>query len=182
MRFRGPKGELPKGKDGSYATSLPLWKCMWDGSDVIMAWKQNGRILDPDHGFPVGALYFPITYPPPSSPSPSPSSSCASASPNCTQKHQIPFDHSSHASEIRERRRRVQVRMIIPGHIGGRMVKWLEEVEVAASESDNHYHYMDNRVLPSHVDEALAKEEGTPCSVMSLCLALPSKKPVKICP
>lgn len=53
MRFRGPKGELPKGKDGSYATSLPLWKCMWEGSDVIVAWKQNGRLLDPDHGFPV---------------------------------------------------------------------------------------------------------------------------------
>lgn len=50
--------------------------------------------------------------------------------------------------------------MIIPGHIGGRMVKWLEEIEVAAAESDNHYHFMDNRVLPSHVDEALAKEEG----------------------
>lgn len=40
------------------------------------------------------------------------------------------------------------------------MVKWLEEIEVADSESDNHYHFMDNRVLPSHVDEALAKEEG----------------------
>ena len=50
--------------------------------------------------------------------------------------------------------------MIIPGHIGGRMVKWLEEIEVAESESDNHYHFMDNRVLPSHVDEALAKDEG----------------------
>ena len=58
VRFRGPKGELPKGKDGSYATSLPLWKCMWDGSDVIVAWKQNGRILDPDHGFPVAPPPF----------------------------------------------------------------------------------------------------------------------------
>lgn len=56
----------------------------------------------------------------------------------------------------------LQVRMIIPGHIGGRMVKWLEEIEVAETESDNHYHYMDNRVLPSHVDEALAKDEGAP--------------------
>ena len=40
------------------------------------------------------------------------------------------------------------------------MVKWLEEIEVAETESDNHYHYNDNRVLPSHVDEALAKDEG----------------------
>lgn len=53
VRFRGPKGELPKGVDGSYGTSLPIWKCTWDGSDVIVAWKQNGRLLDPDHGYPV---------------------------------------------------------------------------------------------------------------------------------
>ena len=63
--------------------------------------------------------------------------------------------------------------MIIPGHIGGRMVKWLEEIEVADSESGNHYHFMDNRVLPSHVDEALAKEEGeaawAPASSPRLC-------------
>lgn len=58
VRFRGPKGELPKGTDGSYGTSLPLWKCMWEGSDVIIAWKQNGRLLEPDHGFPV--LSYPI--------------------------------------------------------------------------------------------------------------------------
>lgn len=53
-----------------------------------------------------------------------------------------------------------QVRIIIPGHIGGRMVKWLEEIEVTNQESQNHYHFHDNRVLPSHVDEALAKAEG----------------------
>lgn len=29
-----------------------------------------------------------------------------------------------------------------------------------AQESDNFYHYMDNRVLPPHVDEELAKAEG----------------------
>ena len=49
------------------------------------------------------------------------------------------------------------------------MVKWLEEIEVAESESDNHYHFMDNRVLPSHVDEALAKEEGK--SHPSICFS-----------
>ena len=57
--------------------------------------------------------------------------------------------------------------MIIPGHIGGRMVKWLEEIEVTDKESQNHYHFHDNRVLPSHVDEALAKAEGKLC----LCTA-----------
>jgi nitrate reductase (NAD(P)H) len=40
------------------------------------------------------------------------------------------------------------------------MVKWLEEITVTEQESDNFYHYHDNRVLPSHVTEALAKAEG----------------------
>ncbi|EFJ43675.1 nitrate reductase [Volvox carteri f. nagariensis] len=102
--FRGPKGELPRGSDGSYGTSLTYAKAMDPSSDVIIAYKQNHRWLTPDHGFPV--------------------------------------------------------RMIIPGFIGGRMVKWLSEITVTEVESQNFYHFMDNRVLPSHVDEALAKEEG----------------------
>ena len=52
------------------------------------------------------------------------------------------------------------VRMIIPGFIGGRMVKYLEEIVVQQEESNNHYHYMDNRVLPPHVDAEIAKAEG----------------------
>jgi hypothetical protein len=43
---------------------------------------------------------------------------------------------------------------------GGRMVKWLEEITVTEGESDNFYHFHDNRVLPSHVNEVLAKAEG----------------------
>ncbi|KAG2489120.1 hypothetical protein HYH03_012346 [Edaphochlamys debaryana] len=104
VSFRGPKGELPKGEDGSYGTSLTYTKAMDPSSDVIIAYKQNHRWLTPDHGFPV--------------------------------------------------------RIIIPGFIGGRMVKWLNEITVTREESQNFYHFMDNRVLPSHVDEALAKAEG----------------------
>ncbi|WOL13747.1 hypothetical protein Cni_G22525 [Canna indica] len=52
------------------------------------------------------------------------------------------------------------VRVIIPGFIGGRMVKWLKRVIIAPQESDSHYHYMDNRVLPSHVDAELASAEA----------------------
>ena len=40
------------------------------------------------------------------------------------------------------------------------MVKWLEEITVTETESDNFYHFHDNRVLPSHVTEVLAKKEG----------------------
>lgn len=52
------------------------------------------------------------------------------------------------------------VRLIIPGWIGGRMVKWLQDIEVTPVESNNYYHYFDNRVLPSHVDAEMATAEG----------------------
>ncbi|KAL8059739.1 hypothetical protein ABFX02_03G106400 [Erythranthe guttata] len=52
------------------------------------------------------------------------------------------------------------VRMIIPGFIGGRMVKWLKRIIVTTQESDNFYHFKDNRVLPSHVDAELANSEA----------------------
>ncbi|KAF8030397.1 hypothetical protein BT93_E2743 [Corymbia citriodora subsp. variegata] len=52
------------------------------------------------------------------------------------------------------------VRMIIPGFIGGRMVKWLKRIVVTTQESENYYHYKDNRVLPSHVDAELANAEA----------------------
>jgi len=52
------------------------------------------------------------------------------------------------------------LRVVIPGWIGGRMVKWLEEIEVTADTSHNFYHFFDNRILPPHVDAELAKAEG----------------------
>lgn len=50
---------------------------------------------------------------------------------------------------------------------GGRMVKWLEEISVAPDESQNFYHFHDNRVLPPGVDQEKAKAEGTPTSCPS---------------
>ena len=47
----------------------------------------------------------------------------------------------------------------LPG-AGGRMVKWLEEITVAPEESQNFYHFHDNRVLPPGVDQEKAKAEG----------------------
>ncbi|CAD7704946.1 unnamed protein product [Ostreobium quekettii] len=102
--YRGPKGELPKGEDGSYGTSVSLAAAMDPSNDILLAYKQNGRWLTPDHGYPV--------------------------------------------------------RILVPGYIGGRMVKWLSEITVTKEESNNFYHYHDNRVLPPHVDETIAKEEG----------------------
>jgi len=45
---------------------------------------------------------------------------------------------------------------------GGRMVKWLEEITVTPAESDNFYHFHDNRVLPPGIDQERAKAEGAP--------------------
>ena len=43
------------------------------------------------------------------------------------------------------------VRLIIPGYIGGRMIKWLTDINVIEHETKNHYHYHDNRILPPHI-------------------------------
>ena len=43
------------------------------------------------------------------------------------------------------------VRLIIPGYIGGRMIKWLAAINVIPYETKNHYHYHDNRILPPHI-------------------------------
>lgn len=102
--FCRPAGELPKGSDGRYGSSIALPYALNPANDVLVAYKQNGRWLAPDHGFPV--------------------------------------------------------RLILPGHIGGRTVKWLERVEVSDSESDNWYHYHDNRVLPPHIRTPEEAEAG----------------------
>jgi nitrate reductase (NAD(P)H) len=52
------------------------------------------------------------------------------------------------------------VRLIIPGYIGGRMIKWLAQINVLTHETKNHYHYHDNRILPPHItaEESLTGE------------------------
>ncbi|KHN97872.1 Nitrate reductase [Metarhizium album ARSEF 1941] len=43
------------------------------------------------------------------------------------------------------------VRVVIPGQIGGRSVKWLRRIIITEEPSDNWYHIYDNRVLPTMV-------------------------------
>ena len=52
------------------------------------------------------------------------------------------------------------LRLVIPGYIGGRMIKWLNEISVTAEESDNFYHFKDNRVLPIGITAESADKEG----------------------
>merc|ERR1719299_75279 len=53
------------------------------------------------------------------------------------------------------------VRLLIPGYIGGRMIKWLSRITVSDKETDNFYHVYDNRVFPPHIvsKEVATKEE-----------------------
>jgi nitrate reductase (NAD(P)H) len=104
VHFESPEGELPQGKTGSYGTSIDIGWALDRERDVLLAFKQNGEFLTPDHGFPL--------------------------------------------------------RTLLPGCIGGRMIKWLCTMHVSDKPSENHYHYFDNRVLPPHVDAELATKEG----------------------
>ncbi|WEW59680.1 nitrate reductase [Emydomyces testavorans] len=45
------------------------------------------------------------------------------------------------------------VRVMIPGYVGGRCVKWLQRIWITDKESTAYYHIYDNRVLPSFVIE-----------------------------
>jgi hypothetical protein len=45
------------------------------------------------------------------------------------------------------------VRLMIPGYVGGRCVKWLKRIWISDKENDSHYHIWDNRVLPTFVTE-----------------------------
>ncbi|GBC10494.1 hypothetical protein RclHR1_09680004 [Rhizophagus clarus] len=89
--------------NGYYGTSITLDWSMDDSRDVILAYKMNGEMLSPDHGYPL--------------------------------------------------------RVIIPGVIGGRMVKWLSRINITNKESDSYYHYHDNRLFPSNVDSERANKE-----------------------
>merc|ERR1712176_1687166 len=45
------------------------------------------------------------------------------------------------------------VRLLIPGFIGGRMIKWLSKITATEQEGRNYYHIYDNRVFPKHIDD-----------------------------
>ncbi|PCH33007.1 nitrate reductase [Wolfiporia cocos MD-104 SS10] len=51
------------------------------------------------------------------------------------------------------------VRLIVPGQIGGRSVKWLKRIEISASESQHHLHFFDNKVLPTQLTPERARVE-----------------------
>lgn len=67
------------------------------------------------------------------------------------------------------------VRLMIPGYVGGRCVKWLKRIWISEKENDSHYHIWDNRVLPSFVTEkdgefaqTLFRHPDTKCNEQNL--------------
>ncbi|TFK98170.1 hypothetical protein BDV98DRAFT_573190 [Pterulicium gracile] len=51
------------------------------------------------------------------------------------------------------------LRVVCPGMVGGRSVKWLHKIEVADHESTHHLHIYDNKVLPTQVGPEQARAE-----------------------
>ncbi|XP_044721403.1 oxidoreductase molybdopterin binding domain-containing protein [Hirsutella rhossiliensis] len=51
------------------------------------------------------------------------------------------------------------LRLVVPGQIGGRMVKWLQSIEVSDRESQHHLHFFDNKLLPTEVTAEQARTE-----------------------
>lgn len=67
------------------------------------------------------------------------------------------------------------LRLMIPGYVGGRCVKWVNRIWISDKENDSHYHIWDNRVLPSFVTEkdgpfaeALFHHPDTACNEQNL--------------
>ncbi|KAI0175801.1 hypothetical protein GGR52DRAFT_330675 [Hypoxylon sp. FL1284] len=50
------------------------------------------------------------------------------------------------------------LRVVVPGQIGGRSVKWLRRIIVTAEPSDNWYHIYDNRVLPTMITPEMSAD------------------------
>ncbi|CAF4476685.1 unnamed protein product [Rotaria sp. Silwood2] len=51
------------------------------------------------------------------------------------------------------------LRIVIPGQIGGRSVKWLKRIIITDKASDNWYHIFDNRVLPTMITPEVVAEQ-----------------------
>jgi DMSO/TMAO reductase YedYZ molybdopterin-dependent catalytic subunit len=61
------------------------------------------------------------------------------------------------------------LRVIIPGYVGGRQVKWLSKIWISEKENDSHYHIWDNRVLVRSIKQFSSMSRHANMSPASFC-------------
>eukprot|EP00526_Cylindrotheca_closterium_P006484 CAMPEP_0113626184 /NCGR_PEP_ID=MMETSP0017_2-20120614/13539_1 /TAXON_ID=2856 /ORGANISM="Cylindrotheca closterium" /LENGTH=590 /DNA_ID=CAMNT_0000536351 /DNA_START=42 /DNA_END=1814 /DNA_ORIENTATION=+ /assembly_acc=CAM_ASM_000147 len=137
----GPFSDEPWGEKCKYGTSIPLDKAMSLADEVMIAFQCNGDRLHEPWGE------------------------------KCKYGTSIPLEKAmSLADEVMiafqcngdrlHPDRGYPCRLIIPGYIGGRMIKWLAKINVIPHETHNHYHYWDNKYLPPQITAERAAREG----------------------
>lgn len=52
------------------------------------------------------------------------------------------------------------LRLVVPGNVGGRMVKWLTTITISNAETRNHWQWHDHKVLPAQVADTAGAKEG----------------------
>ena len=61
------------------------------------------------------------------------------------------------------------VRVVVPGYIGARSVKWVTAITVQAVPSQNYFQALDYRILPPEADaDTVAPGEGISLSSLAL--------------
>src|SRR2546421_8096998 len=58
------------------------------------------------------------------------------------------------------------LRVVVPGYIGARSVKWLEQIELRATPSEGYFQHVVYRLLPE--DGAVGPGEGMPLGLVAL--------------
>jgi sulfite oxidase len=50
--------------------------------------------------------------------------------------------------------------VVVPGYVGARSVKWLDQIDVRAAPSDNYFQATSYRLLPAEADPAAGRQDG----------------------